>query len=484
MMPMPTLKILLIEDNPGDARLIREMLLEARSIKFDLKIVDRLAPGLDYLGREAVDVLLADLSLPDSFGLETLITIHRKFPAVPIVVLTGLDDERQGLTAVQAGAQDYLVKGQVESQLLVRAVRYAIERKRIAAELTLEQARLRAILDSMGEGVIYHEAFESKYINQALSDMTGYAPDEYSGYLDLLRSERETPRDMGVLYEQIEDAIEHAGIWRGEKRLRRKDGSEFDAGLTCTPVVSPDEHILGAVTIIRDISQEKDLQAQKSRFVANASHELRTPLTNMKTTVYLMRRQPEKTPEHLDTLEFVVDRMRGLVEDLLDVTRFERGKLNLHQEYVTFQDLIKEVVQLQRAEAGKKHITLSNDLCSDPLTICADKRRIVQVITNLVINAVNYTPEHGNILVQLSSDPAGYAVVRVQDSGIGIPPEALSKIFSPFFRVNEGGVVGTGLGLTITKEIVELHGGNIEVESEFGKGAAFIVRLQLATVEA
>jgi DNA-binding NarL/FixJ family response regulator len=134
-------RVLLIEDNPGDARLIREMLVEARSIAFALECADRLVAGLERLGQGEIDVILLDLSLPDAQGLDTFVKAHAQVPGVPIVVLTGLDDGALAIEAVQKGAQDYLVKGQVEGNLLVRVLRYAIERHRLLAEV--EQAQRR-----------------------------------------------------------------------------------------------------------------------------------------------------------------------------------------------------------------------------------------------------------------------------------------------------------------------------------------------------
>src|SRR5262249_51610796 len=147
-----------------------------------------------------------------------------------------------------------------------------------------------------------------------------------------------------------------------------------------------DGQMIGSVTIIRDISQEKALQEQKSRFVANASHELRTPLTNLITRLYLLRKQPDHLLEHLDILDRVAARMRNLVEDLLDFSRFERGVIQLKLRNVDARDLINEVVQVQQQEAEKKKIDLSTYMPAEAMMIMADPERMNQAITNLVIN--------------------------------------------------------------------------------------------------
>jgi signal transduction histidine kinase len=273
------------------------------------------------------------------------------------------------------------------------------------------------------------------------------------------------------------------GFWRNDPRLMRKDGSEFDAVTISTAVVMPGSNTSGAVSVIRDVSKEKALQQQKERFVAYASHELRTPITNLKTRLYLMRRQPERMEEHMRVLEHVTDRMKRLVEDLLDVSRFERGVINLNFENLVLQDLIRTLVEIQQPEAERKQLQLVCTLPEEALHIHADTERLAQVITNLLTNAINYTPSGGRIevrLIKVCEVTGALARVEVEDSGIGISEEHLPHIFQPFYRVISP-VEGTGLGLSITKEIVELHGGDLEVSSQIGVGSNF--RFWLPVIE-
>ncbi len=351
------------------------------------------------------------------------------------------------------------------------------------AELEHERAQLRAILDGIAEGVIYTEDGQPRYINQALSQLTGYSAQEWVGYLNLLRSESTSEADFATLCGSIADAVKRGGLWKGEIRLRRKGGTEFDANLSSTRVARSDGQPMGIVTVIRDISQEKALQAQKARFVANASHELRTPVTNFKTRLYLLRHQPEKADEHITVLQDVSERMKRLIDDLLDASRFERGIIPLQRQDVALQSLVADVIRVQQPEADRKKITLVGQLPAAPLHVFADPDRMIQVITNLVTNAISYSPEGGRAVVRLTAEPGdasakGYAAIHVEDTGVGISPEHLSRIFEPFFRI-DGAINGTGLGLTITREIVELHGGAITVESTPGVGSRFSIRFPL-----
>lgn len=346
-------------------------------------------------------------------------------------------------------------------------------------ELEQERAQLQGILNSMNEGVVGQILSDppQQFVNSALIRMTGFASAEWK--FEMLK-----PNDMpgGNFFTGLNlmlDRISAGAAWEGECKVQRKDGSEFDAYFGVTRVTNTESQVIGLVTIIRDISQEKVLQDQKSRFVANASHELRTPLTNLMTRLYLLRKKPERLDEHLEMLDRVANRMRSLVEDLLDYSRFERGIIPINCIPVDLRDLITDVVSIQESEAGKKHILLQYTPPGNPVMINADRERITQVITNLVINAIHYTPENGRVDIEINREPAmNKAVVHVRDSGPGIPDEQRPAIFLPFYRVSENSK-GTGLGLTIAKEIVERHQGQIRVENRQPHGSDFVVELPL-----
>lgn len=352
-------------------------------------------------------------------------------------------------------------------------------------ELQQERANLQTTLDAMVEGVAYIDEAtqETRYVNGAFSRLTGYAPDE------VVQKPARVCRDILNLPERygpdlIMRGAEYAnGAWHYGTRIRRKDGSESDVQITVTWVPGAGGQSVGEVLLFRDVGQEKALQAQKDRFIASASHELRTPVTNLKMRLYLARHQPDKVNDHLAAIENSTNHMMNLVENLLDVSRFERGLIVLHHELVSLQELVEQVVEDQRLVAEERHVALESDLPPAPIDAYIDPDRILQVIANLVANAINYTPANGRVQVRLHRE--GYdgreqAVIAVKDTGIGIPPEATAHIFEPFYRgPGQASVKGTGLGLTIVREIVTLHGGEVSVQSEIGVGSTFFVRLPL-----
>jgi PAS domain S-box-containing protein len=352
------------------------------------------------------------------------------------------------------------------------------------AELERERAQLHAILDSISDGVTgmimnpQTGDTDYRFINRALFEMTGYSVEEWDPRL--LKSADVSDEAFDASWQEMLQALELKGIWHAEFRARRKDGSEFDSSMTITRVADAEGRAIGSVTVLRDVSQQKALEAQKARFVASASHELRTPITNLKTRLYLAQRQPERMPVHLQILEQVTDQMKMLVDNLLDMSRFERGVIQLNRQDIILQDLLAGVVSLQQPEAEQKHQTLTSELPLPPLIVNVDAPRLTQVITNLVVNAINYTPEGGAIVVRALPDDE-HVVIQVGDSGVGISPEHLSHVFEPFYQGTNASK-GIGLGLSIAKEIIELHGGEISVESEVGKGTCFTIRMKLSPI--
>ncbi len=347
------------------------------------------------------------------------------------------------------------------------------------AELVNERAQLQGILDAMTEGV-FGVLFGEKpvrYANRSFQQLTGYDSNNWS--FDLLRPQSpDEPSDFVHNLDDIYNTLTTGKIWQGRGPVRRKDGKIFDAHVILTRVDNQDGSPVGTVTILRDISQERALEKQKSLFVANASHELRTPITNLMTRLYLIRKQPSELETHLQILDEVARRMRTLVEDLLDHSRFERGVIPLEPKLLDVRQLVTQVINLQMAEAEKKHIDVSTRLPDQTLMSMVDPERMIQVITNLIINAIHYTPEGGQIQVvvdsHLSNKDIEHITISVQDTGIGVPAALLPNLFKPFFRVSEK-TKGTGLGLSIARDIVRAHGGDITVESVSGMGSRFIV---------
>lgn len=349
-------------------------------------------------------------------------------------------------------------------------------------ELKQEREQVQAILGSTGEGIFYTEGREIQFANQAFCDMTGYSLleliGEPSSILQYIPDESPTPQRLSSVIQ----AVRPGTIWREEAKIKRKDNSLFDAGLTISFVGYTDDQQLRAVTIVRDISQEKQLDAMKKQFIGHAAHELRNPIMTLNTRMYLMEKKPEAYQQHLSQLKAIVSRMNQLVESLLDMSTYETGRVSLKMSNIILQEVIHSVVEIQRVEAQHGDVTIVEDMPDNPVLIWADALRLDQVFTNLVSNAIRYTPSDGTITVCVDVREA-YTQIEVSDTGKGIPQEHLEHLFEPFYRVEEQrDDTGTGLGLSITKQIIEGHHGTISVSSEVGMGTTFTIVLPIVSM--
>jgi len=226
----------------------------------------------------------------------------------------------------------------------------------------------------------------------------------------------------------------------------------------------------------------KELDKLKSEFVSIVSHELKTPLTAMKISAQVLESLPEndiKSRSRKELLKIIIrniDRQTNLINDLLEISRIESGRMKLKMEKLSLPEIIKNSVDHIKPSASKKNISINIELPEKLPKIIGDRDKLIQVLVNLLNNAIKFTPKDGNITVKTSAKDK-QVEVKVKDTGIGIAQQDLDKVFDKFYQVDSGltrKVGGTGLGLAICKGIIESHGGSIMAESEFGKGSTFI----------
>jgi signal transduction histidine kinase/GGDEF domain-containing protein len=346
------IQVLVIEDNPGDFRLLQEMLLDVKGEFFNVVRAENLSRALERLKLGGIDVVMSDLGLPDSQGLATFEHLHTNSPEVPIVILTGTyDDERKAVEAVSKGAQDYLVKGQADGKLVSRVLQYAVERKH--------------------------------------------------------------------------------------------------------------------------------LERVKDEFVGTVSHELRTPMTSIREVIsqILDGILGETTPEQREFLSMAlsdVDRLSRIIEDLLDISKLDAGKMKIKIEMCEMVALVLKIISSFVPQVKAKGLEMKGSFSKEKIKAYVDKDRITQVFSNLIGNAVKFT-QKGHIEISLVEREDAIEC-SVSDTGPGIAKKDLSQVFDKFqqfgHQVN-GEEKGTGLGLAISKGIVDLHKGKIWVESEVNVGTKF-----------
>ena len=334
------------------------------------------------------------------------------------------------------------------------------------------------------------------YVSPSIEALTGYTPEEF--IRGLITPERYVhPDDLQKVMGFYRDAF--AGKKGGtEFRLIRKDGNVVWVSLFSNPVYDTKGRLIGIQGVERDISarkkaeweleEAKEREKLKTEFMSVISHELRTPVTPIQgyVDVLLSGQLGELNPqqkEALLTIKKQSKRLLDLIDSVLDITRVEYGKpIEIKKEPVLINVLITEIVEGLKYQFQEKDIKLETDLSSEIETICADEAKIARVISNLLGNALKFTPKKGKVGIKTSK--VGEEIkIEVWDSGIGLEKENLEKIFDKFFQVDSSytrAAGGIGMGLAIAKEIVEAHKGKIWAESEgLGKGSRFIFTLPL-----
>jgi PAS domain S-box-containing protein len=271
------IRVLLVEDNPGDARLIAEMLLEVDPRLFKLQSVDRLQAALQRMGRAAVDVVLLDLGLPDSTGLDTFHRAHQEAAAEPIIIISGFDDEETALQAVRDGAQDYLVKGRIDGPALGRIIRYAIERQ--GTEVQLRWLRL-AVDQSPASIFITDPRGTIQYVNQRFTEITGYTAQDAIGKTPRILKSGRTPPEY---YRALWTTIQNGETWRSEIQNRRKNGELYWDSVTVSPIRDQRGVIAHFLAVQEDITQRK--RAEDNLKASEDYH--RTILENIGDAVFI-----------------------------------------------------------------------------------------------------------------------------------------------------------------------------------------------------
>ncbi len=353
------------------------------------------------------------------------------------------------------------------------------------AELQAEKDRTQAILDSAGEGIFFtDQAGIILYTNAEMALQSGYAADELRDKsLDLWQTEDQAPEG----YREMWTAIYTGSGWSGELLLHRRDGSYRDVSLAIAPIVSQDGELTGFVGVQSDISKLKEVDRVKSNIISSVSHELKTPLTTIKTYLMLLQRgKPEKRDNYMIVLDRETDRLTNIIEDLLDLAKLETGKIPTHLEAVSVAEIVTAVTVSCNAQVQDKRLNVTASVAPDLPPALVDRGQLEQIVTNLIVNAINYTQPGGQITIDSGTEIVGTEPqiwLRVVDNGPGISPLDLPHLFDRFYRGDSAlnsGAPGTGLGLAICKEIIERHDGRIEVQSEPGSGAAFTIWLPAA----
>jgi PAS domain S-box-containing protein len=355
--------------------------------------------------------------------------------------------------------------------------------------ITAERNKLEITLAGITDAVIaVDQSRRVVLFNKAAELLTGYSPEEaLNAPIDTLITLVEADQELAVeqfcpIQPQISEGVT---LNKENVTLIGKNDRRTEISLIVSTIKEASSVNLGCILTLHDMTKEKQLEDMKLDFVSMAAHELRTPLTAITgyLSVYLSENEANLNEDQkmlVTRANLAGQQLMGLVENLLNVSQIERGTITLHVAPIDWKETVVHSVEDLQSRAKDKNITLNFiDNAKEIKPVYADKLRITEVLNNLVSNAINYTDPGGTVTVWLESNEEE-VTTYVKDTGIGIPAEALSHLFTKFFRVSgplEQGSKGTGLGLYISKSIVEMHHGRIWVESELNKGSTFMFSL-------
>lgn len=427
-----------------------------------------LMTGIDMSKRQVVSYIMT----PEPAETETMDAV-RSFFNIPFFVR----GKMIGLIHVSSHKEDAF--GQDDIRLMYTIANQASTAiEKLQTVIKAEKSKMESMVESMTEGVIMiDERGEAVVLNPRARQMLDFAP------------------DLEVSARMLDHKFRAVGLHETLKECQKKDGlvskeivipQEKDLVLKCDMVPVRDEEgkTIGIAMILIDVTKERELKRLKDEFVSTVSHELRTPLSISTEGINLVLdgitgAVSEQQKEILQTAKDNLSRLAAIINDLLDISKIEAGKISLNRRLIDFGSLVEHFAGVYQKVLSTKKQTIEVSLPSAPFLLYADRDKIIQVLTNLLNNAHKFTPEGGKIEVVLAVQD-GQFLCSVKDNGPGITQEDMAKLFSKFEqfgRTYGPGMKGTGLGLSIAKALVELHGGKIWAESRPGEGTSFLFTL-------
>jgi two-component system, OmpR family, phosphate regulon sensor histidine kinase PhoR len=452
--------------------------------------------GLDKLASESINVVLCDLKMPVMGALGVLEQATVLYPSIPVIIMTGLGTVADAVECMKKGAYDFVtkpfsidhlcmvVKRALDKQLLEAQTRQLQEEQaRNLYNLALEQSRMHTIVNCMADGVLVtNREGEVVLYNASLMQLLGMntPPPQPGPLADYV--------DDSAFQEAIHSLLMGAGHEPGTLIAQELCQNHIHLRALSAPFSAPDHQVLGTVTVFHDVTHFKEVDEMKNDFVRMVSHELRSPLAAIKQQHAvildgLAGDLTEKQRELIGRAHARIEGLLSLINDLLDVAKMEAGYGQLEQVPLDLRPILTELFELLQERAVNQRITLHLELPEDLPLIQADRRSMEEVFTNLVSNAINYSPDGGTVTVSAISH-GDYLEILVKDQGIGIEAEEIPKIFDKFYRVKSPKtrqVIGTGLGLALVKGRIEAHRGAVAVESQVGVGTTFRVKLPTVT---
>lgn len=483
-------KVLIIDDEKG-LRIGSQRILEDEG--FIVEIAENGTEGVRKGTEVDYDLAVIDLKMPDLDGLEVLSEIKKVHPNTVCFIATAYASYETAIESTRLGAYTYipkpftpdelihnLQKGYDQRKLLLESERLRKEQEANLLELATERSRLSTIINLIADGVlVINKAGELVYCNNAAFKFLDV--DDLQIGNSVLNKLPESISKNVTKYFESDKYIDNSY----SAQIEIKPNELFVEAIT-SPVPQETGDLAGVVVVIRNITELKKIEKIKNQFVSMVAHELKTPIAAVQGFINILGDEKveldkEKQNDFLKRSDVRLRGLLSLVNDLLDISRMETKTKQRELEDLSIKKVIKSTIQFLEYEAQKRNIKIDTSYNKHLPNLKADNGELTRLFTNIIGNAIKYNKEDGAIRINVQSSEH-YVIVKISDTGIGLKPEEKARLFQEFYRAkNEHtrGISGTGLGLTIVKQIVDAYHGKIEVESEYGKGTAFEIYLPI-----
>jgi two-component system phosphate regulon sensor histidine kinase PhoR len=479
-----TPRILVVDD---EVRIREACRLVLEGCGYGVSLAATGAIGLELIRDQHFDIILLDLMMPELSGFDVLAQVKTLHPDTVVIVITGYATLEHSVDAMKKGAFDFIPKPFTPEHLRVTIAK-AIDYTRTLRDIADTRSRLRTLVNRISDGVMCtnHE-HRVALANPAFLRMIGCAAESVigSGVDDFI----DIPRIREMIRESLDLSDSQATELTEEIPVNGHGLSEeIILNVRCAPFRDRSGRNLGVITVLHDITALKKMDRMKSEFVSMVSHEIRSPMNSvlMQIQVILDGLAGELTEKQRDILtraHLKIENLAHMTTELLDLARIESGLITLEREPVAMADLIRDQVAFHLPYAESASIEMVVDVPDTLPSVLANRRNMEEVLSNLITNAIKYSPGGGRVTVS-AAVVNDYLHIRVKDTGMGISPEDQQRIFQRFYRVKDEKtryINGTGLGLAIVKSILESHQGRIKIESRQGEGSTFSVFLPILT---
>jgi len=475
---MNNIRVLLVDDDEDDYILTIDYLNEIPNTKFEIDWANNFNSALEYIHTNAHDIYIFDFLLGAKTGLELLKQALKVGYEGPVILLTGKGDQKVDSEAMRLGAYDYLVKGALDSEKLERSIRYALDKANTIKALKESERKYRNVFEQSKDMIYITNSFgDFVSVNKSGTELLGYSNDEF---FDMKANQI---WDSEVYKEIFEiNMAENGEINDFEVVLKTKTDEKKFCIISAT-AQTDNNNITYYQCIVHDITTRRKTERASTlsekmgatnRLVRTLAHEVRNPLTNINLSIENLESEinDDLLQAYLDIIKRNSKRINDLITELLNSSRPSEIVLKKH----SIIDIVEATLQEAADRINLKNITLVKEYDSNCNIVSIDESKIRIAFLNLVINAIEAMEEHKGILKVSISSKESKCIVNIEDNGVGIPKEDLSRLFEPYFTSKP---TGMGLGLAATLNIIQSHKALIEVESEVGHGTKFNIAFNL-----